>query len=78
MPPPIHPSMPVFPLCPSGATPPKYLDGTMLGDYGFDPLRLGSKDKASGCWVLPLQRGVVCRDGHGSQTAVPAVLHASR
>ena len=55
----IHPRMPVFPLCPSGATPPKYLDGTMLGDYGFDPLRLGSKDKASSCWVLPPQRGVV-------------------
>ncbi|WP_289490255.1 hypothetical protein, partial [Klebsiella pneumoniae] len=28
-----------------GATPPKHLDGSLLGDYGFDPLRLGSKDK---------------------------------
>lgn len=29
----------------AGANPPKHLDGTLLGDYGFDPLRLGSKDK---------------------------------
>eukprot|EP00877_Chromochloris_zofingiensis_P007734 jgi/Chrzof1/3213/Cz12g16070.t1_LHC6[v5.2] len=25
-----------------GATPPSHLDGTMLGDYGFDPLRLAT------------------------------------
>jgi len=25
-----------------GATPPSYLDGSLAGDYGFDPLRLGS------------------------------------
>lgn len=36
----------LLPCRPAGATPPKHLDGTMLGDYGFDPLRLGSKDKA--------------------------------
>ncbi len=24
-----------------GSTPPKHLDGTMPGDYGFDPLGLG-------------------------------------
>jgi len=28
-----------------GATPPSYLDGTMAGDYGFDPLRLGTNSE---------------------------------
>lgn len=40
---------PFPPYWPAGATPPKHLDATMLGDYGFDPLRLGSKDKVR--WV---------------------------
>ena len=30
-----------FPI--AGATPPKHLDGSLAGDYGFDPLRLGTK-----------------------------------
>ena len=32
-----------------GSTPPKHLDGTMPGDYGFDPLNLG-EDKAALEW----------------------------
>jgi hypothetical protein len=32
-----------------GTTPPKHLDGTMPGDYGFDPLNLG-EDKAALEW----------------------------
>lgn len=32
-----------------GSTPPKHLDGSMPGDYGFDPLNLG-EDKESLMW----------------------------
>ncbi len=44
---PVHLLPHLLPAAPSaaGANPPKHLDGTLLGDYGFDPLRLGSKDK---------------------------------
>ena len=28
--------------CFTGSSPPKHLDGTMPGDYGFDPLGLGA------------------------------------
>ena len=29
-----------------GATAPDYLDGSMAGDYGFDPLRLGANKES--------------------------------
>ncbi|PRW45697.1 light-harvesting of photosystem I [Chlorella sorokiniana] len=53
-----------------GATPPKYLDGTMLGDYGFDPLRLGSKDKE----VLKYYREGELTNGRWAMAAVAGIL----
>ena len=38
--PPSPPPLPLSPL--SGNPPPAHLDGSLPGDYGFDPLRLGS------------------------------------
>jgi len=53
-----------------GATPPKHLDGTMLGDYGFDPLRLGSKDKD----VLKYYREGELTNGRWAMAAVVGIL----
>lgn len=38
----------------------------MLGDYGFDPLRLGSKDKASGWGIFSKDIRVLIWCGRGS------------
>ncbi|KAL4447795.1 hypothetical protein ABPG75_005014 [Micractinium tetrahymenae] len=53
-----------------GANPPKHLDGTLLGDYGFDPLRLGSKDKD----VLKYYREAELTNGRWAMAAVAGIL----
>ncbi|KAK9867245.1 hypothetical protein WJX84_000613 [Apatococcus fuscideae] len=52
-----------------GAQPPPYLDGTMHGDYGFDPLRLGSNND----W-LPWFKEAELTNGRWAMTAVPGIL----
>ena len=41
-----------------GAVPPEHLDGTLAGDFGFDPMCLGSNPEALKWYV-----GGVCVDG---------------
>jgi hypothetical protein len=53
-----------------GATTPKHLDGSLLGDYGFDPLRLGSKDKE----VLKYYREAELTNGRWAMAAVAGIL----
>ncbi|KAF6256350.1 light-harvesting protein of photosystem I [Scenedesmus sp. NREL 46B-D3] len=55
-----------------GATPPKHLDGSMLGDYGFDPLRLGTNSEnlkwyregelTNGRWAMAAVAGILFTD----------------
>jgi hypothetical protein len=53
-----------------GATPPSHLDGTMLGDYGFDPLRLGASDKDQLKWF----REGELYNGRWAMAAVAGIL----
>ncbi|KAG2452487.1 hypothetical protein HYH02_002726 [Chlamydomonas schloesseri] len=58
-----------------GATAPAHLDGSMLGDYGFDPLRLGvNKDNlkwfreaelTNGRWAMAAVVGILFTDAVG-------------
>lgn len=58
-----------------GATPPKHLDGSMLGDYGFDPLRLGTNPETlkwyreaeltNGRWAMAAVAGILFTDAVG-------------
>jgi len=52
-----------------GSTPPKYLDGSMGGDYGFDPLRLGSDPE----WLKWFAHAEVFH-GRLAMTAVAGIL----
>lgn len=55
-----------------GATPPKHLDGTLPGDYGFDPLRLGTNpdnlkwfvegELTNGRWAMAAVAGILFTD----------------
>lgn len=55
-----------------GATPPAHLDGTMMGDYGFDPLRLGTNpdnlkwyregELYNGRWAMAAVAGILFTD----------------
>ncbi|GLI59015.1 hypothetical protein VaNZ11_000839 [Volvox africanus] len=55
-----------------GATAPKHLDGTLLGDYGFDPLRLGTNPEqlkwfreaelTNGRWAMAAVAGILFTD----------------
>lgn len=54
-----------------GAEPPSHLDGSMCGDYGFDPLGLGmNKD------LLPWFREAELYNGRWAMMAVPGILFA--
>lgn len=57
-----------------GAVPPSYLDGSLPGDYGFDPLRLGSGDalawyvegeRTNGRWAMAATTGIIFTDAVG-------------
>jgi hypothetical protein len=58
-----------------GATGPDYLDGTMAGDYGFDPLRLGGNptllpyyqeaELMNGRWAMMAVAGIIFTDAVG-------------
>lgn len=52
-----------------GAQPPPYLDGSLQGDYGFDPLRLGSSKE-----LLPWFKEAELTNGRWAMTAVPGIL----
>eukprot|EP01025_Chloroclados_australasicus_P019991 TRINITY_DN209_c0_g1_i1.p2 TRINITY_DN209_c0_g1~~TRINITY_DN209_c0_g1_i1.p2 ORF type:complete len:286 (+),score=55.80 TRINITY_DN209_c0_g1_i1:101-859(+) len=52
-----------------GATPPSYLDGTMPGDYGFDPLRLGANED-----LLPWYKEAELTNGRWAMMAVAGIL----
>eukprot|EP00887_Chlorella_sp_A99_P000031 scaffold16.g31.t1 len=52
-----------------GATPPKHLDGSLAGDYGFDPLRLGVKPD-----LLKYYREGELTNGRWSMAAVVGIL----
>eukprot|EP00879_Flechtneria_rotunda_P029194 GHRR01031474.1.p1 GENE.GHRR01031474.1~~GHRR01031474.1.p1 ORF type:complete len:161 (-),score=24.68 GHRR01031474.1:160-642(-) len=55
-----------------GATPPRHLDGSYLGDYGFDPLRLGvtpsnlswfrEAELTNGRWAMAAVAGILFTD----------------
>jgi len=55
-----------------GATPPAHLDGSLLGDYGFDPLRLGVEPErlkwfreaelTNGRWAMAAVAGILFTD----------------
>jgi Chlorophyll A-B binding protein len=59
----------------AGATPPKHLDGSVPGDYGFDPLRLGSKPELlkyfsigeviNGRWAMLAVVGILAQEALG-------------
>jgi len=65
-----------------GAVPPKYLDGTMLGDYGFDPLRLGQNENLveyyreaelmNGRWAMVACVGILFTEAAGLPDFVQA------
>mmetsp|Transcript_18782 Transcript_18782/g.46775 ORF Transcript_18782/g.46775 Transcript_18782/m.46775 type:complete len:313 (+) Transcript_18782:304-1242(+) len=58
-----------------GTEPPAYLDGTMAGDYGFDPLRLGTNPETlpylqeaelmNGRWAMAATAGILFTDAVG-------------
>mmetsp|Transcript_41580 Transcript_41580/g.50433 ORF Transcript_41580/g.50433 Transcript_41580/m.50433 type:complete len:265 (+) Transcript_41580:64-858(+) len=58
-----------------GAVSPDYLDGSMAGDYGFDPLRLGANEKSlpwyreaelmNGRWAMMATLGIVATEQLG-------------
>jgi hypothetical protein len=52
-----------------GAVGPKYLDGTMPGDYGFDPLRLGGNAE-----LLPYYQEAELMNGRWAMMAVSGIL----
>eukprot|EP01024_Parvocaulis_polyphysoides_P052647 TRINITY_DN520_c2_g1_i2.p1 TRINITY_DN520_c2_g1~~TRINITY_DN520_c2_g1_i2.p1 ORF type:complete len:254 (-),score=58.88 TRINITY_DN520_c2_g1_i2:213-974(-) len=52
-----------------GATPPAHLDSTMPGDYGFDPLRLGTNKD-----LLPWYREAELTNGRWAMMAVAGIL----
>eukprot|EP01023_Acetabularia_acetabulum_P025781 TRINITY_DN245_c0_g2_i1.p2 TRINITY_DN245_c0_g2~~TRINITY_DN245_c0_g2_i1.p2 ORF type:complete len:298 (-),score=70.25 TRINITY_DN245_c0_g2_i1:233-1000(-) len=52
-----------------GATPPAHLDGTMPGDYGFDPLRLGTNKD-----LLPWYKEAELTNGRWAMMAVAGIL----
>lgn len=52
-----------------GAVAPKYLDGTMLGDYGFDPLRLGQNEN-----LVKYYREAELMNGRWAMAAVVGIL----
>ena len=61
-----------------GAKAPEYLDGSMAGDYGFDPLRLGSNSEylpyfreaelMNGRYAMLGTAGIMLTDGAGVNT----------
>lgn len=58
-----------------GAEPPSYLDGSMPGDFGFDPLRIGANEKnlpwfqeaelMNGRWAMAALVGQVVAEANG-------------
>lgn len=63
-------SGPNRPMWYPGATPPKHLDGSMLGDYGFDPLRLGASSPERLRWF----REAELTNGRWAMAAVAGIL----
>lgn len=55
-----------------GAVSPSYLDGSMAGDYGFDPLRLGA-DTGAGS-PLPYYREAELMNGRWAMTATLGIV----
>ena len=53
----------------AGAAPPAHLDGSMTGDYGFDPLRLGTNKE-----VLPYYAEAELTNGRWAMAAVAGIL----
>lgn len=53
----------------AGAAPPKHLDGSMAGDYGFDPLRLGANKD-----LLPYFKEAELTNGRWAMAAVAGIL----
>eukprot|EP00217_Crustomastix_stigmatica_P007343 CAMPEP_0183790372 /NCGR_PEP_ID=MMETSP0803_2-20130417/1000_1 /TAXON_ID=195967 /ORGANISM="Crustomastix stigmata, Strain CCMP3273" /LENGTH=243 /DNA_ID=CAMNT_0026034587 /DNA_START=40 /DNA_END=771 /DNA_ORIENTATION=- len=51
-----------------GAEAPAHLDGSMMGDYGFDPLRLGMSD------ALPYYREAELMNGRWAMAATAGIL----
>eukprot|EP00355_Strombidium_rassoulzadegani_P004069 CAMPEP_0168616378 /NCGR_PEP_ID=MMETSP0449_2-20121227/4997_1 /TAXON_ID=1082188 /ORGANISM="Strombidium rassoulzadegani, Strain ras09" /LENGTH=252 /DNA_ID=CAMNT_0008657163 /DNA_START=59 /DNA_END=817 /DNA_ORIENTATION=- len=52
-----------------GAKPPAHLDGSMAGDYGFDPLRIGANEE-----LLPYYREAELMNGRWAMAAVAGIL----
>lgn len=52
-----------------GAEAPSYLDGSMGGDFGFDPLRLGANAE-----LLPWYREAELMNGRWAMMAVPGIV----
>jgi len=52
-----------------GAEPPSYLDGTMAGDYGFDPLRFGANST-----LLPWYQEAELMNGRWAMMAVAGIV----
>ena len=52
-----------------GATAPEYLDGSMAGDYGFDPLRLGANKE-----TLPYLQEAELMNGRWAMYATVGIL----
>jgi len=52
-----------------GAKAPAYLDGSMAGDYGFDPLRIGGNAE-----LLPYYREAELMNGRWAMAAVAGIL----
>lgn len=60
-----------------GATPPSHLDGSLTGDYGFDPLRLGTDPEVlkwyvaaeytNGRWAMAAVAGILATDLLGNE-----------
>jgi len=57
------------PLWYPGAKAPKYLDGSMMGDYGFDPLRLGQNEG-----LVEYYREAELMNGRWAMAAVVGIL----
>ena len=57
------------PLWQPGSAPPKHLDGSLPGDFGFDPLNLGSNKAA-----LEWYRNAELQNGRWAMAGVAGIL----
>jgi light-harvesting complex I chlorophyll a/b binding protein 5 len=62
----------VFSIRYIGSEPPSHLDGTLAGDYGFDPLGLGT-DAERLAWYVEAER----QNGRWAMMAVAGILGTS-